>query len=145
MLSEFGEAVGIPELTFDDDGCCCLSFDDAVVNFELDDETGLLYLYADVGAVPDPPDTALYEMLLEADYLHRETAGGTLGIDKAAGVVALVYQIPYDILELSQFETILDNFINMVEHWTDRIGEFHAGEEAESNPHETEPPGGLRA
>ena len=48
-LAALGLQVGITDLGLDDAGCCVLSFDSTVVNFEADEETHRLFLYADVG------------------------------------------------------------------------------------------------
>ena len=142
LLNGFGEKVGISDLNFDENGYCCLFFDEIVCNMELDEEAELLFMYTSVGEVPAEGKEAFYEVLLEANYFYRQTAGATLGIDRDAGLVVLAYQISFAGLDYHQFEKTIENFVNVSESWINRIGgSFESPEGPESGDR---PPMGIR-
>jgi hypothetical protein len=130
ILAEFGKGIGIPQLAFDEGGYCCLFFDEIVVNLELDEETEQLSLYSNVGDLPEDVKPGFYEALLEANYFFRNTGGATLGIDRNARLVALVYRVSYPTLNLVQFERIIENFVNVTETWIRKVRELDAPGEA---------------
>jgi len=84
-LTDFGKLIGIPDLEFDEHGYCCLFIDDVTLNLEYDSDSGHLLVYAHMGLLPDVPSLGMYEMLLEANFFCRDTAGATLGIDRQRG------------------------------------------------------------
>jgi len=126
VLSDFGKAVGIEELALDENGYCCLKFDDTVVNVEASAESGQLFLYTNLGEIPPEKREAFYEMLLEANFFYKLTAGGVIGIDKDANIVSLAYQTPCAGLESRRFEKMLENFISVAETWSQKLKEFQA-------------------
>lgn len=121
LLSEFGRHVGLPDLILDDEGYCCLLFDDLVVNIEVHEDSGMLYLYSRVGDLPGEDAPAVYGMLLEANYLYRGTAGCVLGLDRAKKHVALAYQFPYRFLDVPGLEKTLENFLLITERWRKKL------------------------
>ncbi len=124
ILKEFGKKVGLSELSLDENGYCCLSFDDVVLNIELDENSELLFVYSNLGDLPENSRESFYEMLLCANCLYRETQGGVLGVDKDASIVVYSYQIPVRALDELKFERIIENFVNMAEFWTEKIKGF---------------------
>lgn len=125
LLSSFGKVIGIPGLKFDEDNYCCLLFDDVCINLELDERTGQLCINAPLGPIPEDADPVFFEMLLEANYFFRQTGGATLGMNRAANVIHLVYQIPAAGLDLVQFEQIMENLISIAETWMEKIRTGH--------------------
>ena len=121
LLKDFGENVGIPGLALDDSGCCCLSFDDLLVNVEYNDQTRQFFLSAHIGDLPAEGREALYERLLSANYFFRDTQGATLAIDKPSNRVLLVFQAPASALDATIFSNTVRNFIQTTEQWRDRV------------------------
>jgi len=144
VMKEFGKDIDLPELSFDDAGYCCLSFDEIVVNLEVDEPSGHLFFYSNVGNLPEEGRAEFYEILLEANFLYRETAGGILGIDKELNGVVLAYKVPFSGLDLPQFSRVMGNFIGMVELWTERIQRAAHGQEQERSSVDPYPKG-IRA
>ena len=130
-LKAFGEKVGIPEMGFDEDGYCCLFFDDLVINLEIDEETERLFFYSNIGELADKKSEKFYEMLLEANFLFRETEGAVIGIDTQGNVVCLCYQMPLKLVNEETFEAVLENFVNLTERWTQKIRDFTLEDSAE--------------
>lgn len=144
VLSEFGKGIGIPHLCFDDRGYCCISFDEVVVNMELDKASERLFFYSRVGALSGNALPELYEMLLEANCLYRGTFGGCLGIDRELKAVVLAYQIPVSQVDLPQFHRILENFVNAAELWVQKIDRLSVAQTDEPPAELSIPPEGIR-
>jgi hypothetical protein len=121
LVKEFGDGIGLPDLTLDENGYCCLFFDEIGVNIELDETGERLFLYVNVGDLPSEKNPALYEMLLEANLMFSRTGGATLGIDKENALVALACTIPLLGLDKRTFERRLESFIAMAENWQGKI------------------------
>ncbi len=143
-LAKFGSNIGIPDLAFDENGYCCLSFDDIVVNIEADADNGVLFFYSNVGELPPETNIDLYEMLLEENFLYRGTGGGILGIDKDTNIIAYAYQIPFELVSTSKFEQILENFVNLTEDITKRIEEMARSSVKKDKTEEIPPPLGMK-
>ena len=135
LLQELGQALGIGELPFDEAGYCALQVDDFVVHIERDQATQSILLHAQVAPL-GPASAALYEQLLEANFCHRFTAGGTLGIDRERGVISLAMRLHLQGLPLSDLTRRMEAFLEACEHWIRqlRAPEAPAAEVAISRP-----------
>lgn len=123
LLNGLGAYLGLGEITLDDEGRCSMAFDSVVVNFESEDDGHTLLLYSDVGDPPRPGDAnaAFYEELLKANFFNLGTGGGTLGMDRDAGFIALAHRLPAAAITVPQLEGILERFVNLAEAWTRKI------------------------
>ena len=121
ILASFGESLGISNLKFDEDNYCCLLFDEVCINLEADVKTGQIFFNSPLGPIPENGDQAFFEMLLEANYFYRETGGASLAMNRDANIVQLIYSIPYQGLDLVQFEQIMESLVNLSESWTQKI------------------------
>jgi hypothetical protein len=121
LLSDFGKSVGIPELTFDDTGSCMMSFDDTLVNMQMDEDTDHLYLYGLVGEIPENDRLSFYETALEANRSLAESGGAVFAIDKEIEIdkeidaLLICNKISFAGLELGKFEHFLERFVNTAE------------------------------
>ena len=146
LLKEFGSRIGIEGLSLDRNGFCCLFFDDIAVNVEVPADSDQVFFYVNLGEIPRANAAELFEKLLEANHLYRKTAGGTIGIDKAADVISLAYQCPIQVLDIGRLEKILENFVNTAEFWLKELRAFQFGESTADAPTATAPaPMGIRA
>ncbi len=124
LLNDFGKNLDISDLSFDENGYCCLILDDFVINLEVADNGDIIYFYSNVGETPSDNREAFYEMLLQANFLFCQTNGATLGISREANFVLLSYQVNTSGLDLSRFTRIVENFANTVEMWSNKLSEF---------------------
>ena len=138
-LTEFGKTCGLPELAFDDAGYCCLSFDDVTVNLETDANGERLLLYAGLGQIGPDTEPDLLASLLDANFFLRGTGGGTLGVDRATGSVALVQTFSSSEITANRLEAAAKNFVDLAESWMIRLAEaghggVSAGDDAVAAP-----------
>ena len=126
LMRALGAGVGIPELALDEAHCCTLAFDAVVVNFELEESSGQLFLYASLGAMPAAGSSALYEQLLDGNLLWKDTGGATLGLDREGKRVVLQQGLLVEHLAEVEFEAAVERFVDMAEAWTRRVSEAAA-------------------
>lgn len=119
LLTDFGNTLGLDSLTLDEEGYCCLKFDDLMVNFErVNEEDALLLVYAPLGQMPENAPASVYAQLLQANYFFVGTGGGTLGLSEDGNVVALVQILDISRMEVLGLEEVLQNFVNAADIWS---------------------------
>jgi hypothetical protein len=128
MLRDFGEGLGLPDFGLDEYGFSSLVIDEILLNLETDESNESIMIYANVGKIPVEGSLEFYELLLEADFFSKGTAGATLGIDKRANIVILAYLLPTNGLSLHRFHRTIENFTNMAEWWSEKIAAFGSQE-----------------
>jgi hypothetical protein len=120
LMRALGADVGIPDLALDEAHCCTLAFDSVVVNFELDESSEQLFLYASLGPMP-AAGSRVYEQLLEGNLLWKDTGGATLSLDREGGRVMLHQGLPAARLSEVDFKAAVEQFVNVAEAWTQRV------------------------
>lgn len=79
LISEVGDAAGIPFLALDEQGACALTFDDKIcVNLRYQENDERILVYSVMGA-PKSPD-AVYRQLLQANLFWRAARGATFSL-----------------------------------------------------------------
>ncbi len=130
LFRQFGQTIGLPELTPDNDGYCCLSFDELVVHFQADaQEDDTLLMFSRLGEIDDEEPSALYRDLLAANLFWGGTAGATLGVEPDTKMVVLATKLSLRTLDNVHFEELLKNFIDVAEQWQKKIAQFTSTDE----------------
>ncbi len=116
-LKVLGDKFNIAHLNEMQDGRYVIHTPDFEINLEEAESTGSVFFYAKIGEAPDQGCIDLYSRLLEGNFFSRETAGASLGIDRASQTILLSIRI--SVLELSDqhFEERLLNFVDAVDYW----------------------------
>ena len=124
LLREFGQSIDLPELAFDDEDCCTLTFDDLAVVLSYRREQEKLCLYTDVGLIEHASRETLLG-LLEANALHRFVGDGVIGVcpDDEGRAYVVVYSMLLDAesLNLARLDRALRGFLEMAETWRDKV------------------------
>ena len=130
LIREFGQSIDLPELAFDDEDCCALTFDDLAVMLSCRRKQEKLCVYSDVGVIERAPADLLLK-LLEANALHRSVGDGVIGVcpDDERHVYVVVYSALFDAdsLDLARFDRALHDFVEMAETWRERISDLVLG------------------
>ena len=122
LLQEFGNTLGLEQLTLDASGYCCLHFDQVIVNLEvLDDSHALLLVYSPIGKMRDPNDLALVQELLKANHFFAATAGATLGLGEDLRTISLSKLVETASLDITLLERLLNAFVAVAEYWSKRV------------------------
>lgn len=117
LLKEFGATIELNDLSLDEEQRCNLFFDEIPVSIELSSDEKYVYMYSYIGDVPLADSETFGLKLLEANYLYLNTHRCSLGVHGTSRKVALIYHERMRGLELPDFESALEEFINTAEYW----------------------------
>lgn len=95
--------------------------DDLMVLVQFDEAKGGLVLTCDLGA-PTPGDrTALYQLLLQANYHWKSTGGVRLAINGPGGDVFQVFEVPVDGSDVARLSAIVAAYADTAKAWREII------------------------
>jgi Tir chaperone protein (CesT) family len=97
-----------------------------VVDFELDESGGQLFLYASLGARPAAGSSGLYEQLLAGNLFWKDTGGATPGLDREGDRVVLLQSLPAERVSEADLKVAVERFVDVAEAWTRRVSEVVA-------------------
>jgi len=124
-ISNYGKEVGLPELKFDEEGICSLSFDSRInVDIVYRKEQDQCILAAPIGDVPVENKEEYFRKLLVANVFGLENAGAVIGLDEDKNSIVLSYTFIASTFSFDLFKTVLGNFVNMVENWQEKLREM---------------------
>jgi hypothetical protein len=124
LLAELGRAVAIPDLAFDDEGYCCLSFDETILNLEFRNDRRDFLIYAPIGRVEAHPPPDYLGRLMQAGYAASLANGGGIGLDHVAGAVMFVHTIPLRGLTPGDFTEEIRRLVERIETWQRVVDEL---------------------
>lgn len=129
LLADFGESIGIPQLGFDDKGCCCLVFDNQILaNIAFEERLARLVLFSYLGQVRRS-GARTYAGMLEGNFFWQGTGGATLSIEGGSGSAVLIQALPLATLDAETFHKTMEDFVNTAEHWIGRLRLLAEGDE----------------
>jgi hypothetical protein len=106
-------------LALDDNTECFLTFESGVVvMFYFEPEIGALIINLPIAKMPQTArreEVALE--LLFGNYSWNLTEGGTLGVDRTTGMIALSYLIPLPLEHAAQLSHIVQKLAGVAGHW----------------------------
>jgi len=117
VLSEFGRAVGVPNLAFDPNHHCTLASASVELEIQHKPHADELLLAAVVGKVPPDPTPECLAGLLELSLARALQRNGTLGIDRSAGTIVYVDRCKVGGLSSKTLERRIRSLIAAVEAW----------------------------
>lgn len=115
FLSQLCQKLGVENIEFDEDGYCCVGFDDVILNIEHEKEKRDLLIYAEIVDLPGQPQSAYLMRILEVNYASLLMTPGAIGVDTQARKVMFVEHIPLLGLTYDAFEKALQSIVNRVE------------------------------
>lgn len=124
LMEAFGMDVGIGALEPDFDRVCRVDIDGMRVSFLEMPQSGQLVTWAAVCEPPPEGREQLYQMLMEAMFMGRETGGGAFSVDAETGSVYLHRFDALQTMDLDSFKAMLEKFANVLENWRRRVADF---------------------
>lgn len=121
ILQRLGQEVGISGLGFNPNGGCTLDLGDRFVHLELHRQSYQLSMYTTVAVLPTPVPVHLLELMMRANYFTLRTAGATLGLDGAEGMVVLYLRIDTAALAYERFIERFESFVEASDYWALRL------------------------
>lgn len=138
LIADLGASMGLEELRPDEEGRVNLMFDDIPVSIEASSREGSVSIYSLIDQLPADMNCGnLHARLLDANYIHRETDGATLGVDAATRNVVLIREENLAVMSPGLFAACLERFINLAEHWRRVV--YEAYQESDAPPPDAEP------
>ncbi len=121
-LLNYGKEIGLPDLNFNEKGICSLSFDSKInIDIVYRKEQDQCIFAAPIGDVLASGQENFFKRLLIANAFGIENAGAIIGIDEEKNSVVLSYTFIASTFSFDLFKVVLNNFVNMVEEWQDKL------------------------
>ena len=114
LLSDFGKYIGLPGLTFGEQGFVGLMFDDHALNILYDGSRNSFVFYGPLGAIPSDDSRFFRRLLAECHYsvFHGE---GALTIDEQHDQVVWSDVVPLADLTQDHFQERLKAAVDQIE------------------------------
>ncbi|MFL9950751.1 CesT family type III secretion system chaperone [Paraburkholderia agricolaris] len=122
-LAGLGALIGIPDLTFDDDGISHLKGDkQQQLAIKRDDRNFRFVVVGLVAlALPEWLDRAVIEELLALGLSPLREDGAGVGLDSSSGAIVLHQSFRLDQNDAEQLRDGLVQFIRLQTHWSERL------------------------
>jgi Tir chaperone protein (CesT) family len=122
LFAGLGETIGLPELKLDDDGYLCIIDDDGVVlNIDHFEDQDCLVLTSTAAEIADEKRLEVYDEMLKANFLWKETAGTTLCVDPSGRNAMLAVSITAGDLDLPKLINVVGHMHALTWAWSERI------------------------
>ncbi len=117
------EMIPVP-VVLDEKGHALIPVNGVSINMEYDERREKLYLYASLGSVPEGTPSAVYEAMLEADFMGADTAGGHIGLHGPTRILAYSLSLDMARLDVREMTNAFNLFVSNVAEWTVRVEEL---------------------
>ena len=134
FLEKVAWEAGLEGLVPTEDGLLQLKAGDIEMGMQFIPSVNKIFLYTEVGYLPEEAPSSLYRTLLCDQAAGYRTGGGSFAIVKSTGT--LIYQLVYDInpAEPAAFAQLLVNVLEFTEEWQNKLAAMLNGEEDNSSP-----------
>ena len=124
LISQFAAQLGVTDFALDDENVARLQADDMTLAFMEVPERNALLTWCEVATPPPEKLEQLYRLLLEASFMGRATQGAAFSLDR--DTVYLHRVDPLVNLDANSLSEIVEDFLDLVEHWRGVIAAFRA-------------------
>ena len=134
FLEKVAFEAGLEKLVPSEDGLLQLKAGDIEMGMQFIPSVNKIFLYTEVGYLPDNAPASLYRTLLCDQAAGYRTGGGSFAIVKSTS--NLIYQLVYDIdpAEPASFAQLLANVLDFTGEWQGKLEAMLNGEEDTSSP-----------
>ncbi|WP_077072534.1 type III secretion system chaperone [Mailhella massiliensis] len=116
LLRALAPALGLPEITQQEDSSCLLVIDDFEVSLRHLPGSDAVMMFTVVAPLPEKGRETLYAALLDANTFFHETQGFTLAAREDTGVT-LQGVMSMRVLDDGNIATWVQNFVDIAEMW----------------------------
>ena len=124
IMKAFGGQFGLSGLAADRDGVYGLDVDGMTVSVMEAAEKGKVVMWARVGDLPSEGAGAFSRQLLEAMAPDDAADGSVLSVEAESKAVYLHRMDDLATLDLDSFKAVLSKFVDRLEDWRNRLGDF---------------------
>jgi hypothetical protein len=127
LLQSIGRLLGLPDLAWDEQHSCTLSFgDDVHLTLYPDEEQADLTMYTLVGELPAQAPLAVWSELMAANLFGKGTGGATLGYEPDSQWVYLSRRLPAEGLTAQRWLGEMKAFVGACRQWQSRWSQLLA-------------------
>ncbi len=133
-LTNYGKEIGLPNLQFNEEGMCSLSFDSSIdVDIVYKKDLDLCIFASPIIDIPSTGQENFFRRLLTENVFGIATAGSTFGIEEEKNRIILSYTFIASTFSFDLFKTVLGNFVDLVEEWKKKCEDFQLDYESSSD------------
>ena len=104
LMAELARAADIADLAIEDDRYACLTIDDTfALHIRFEEGANEIYLFSNLGEIPEAAEATLCRRFLDANYLWQETGGGTISVYWPEREAVLAHCQSIDVLDPARF------------------------------------------
>ena len=122
LIAEMGEEIDLPDLALDDDGYVCIVNENGVVvNIDHFEAQDLLVMYTTIGEIVEERRFEVYDEMLKANFLWRDTMGMTLAVSPDGAHALLMANFTVADLDITQLLNMYATVCEMTWSWAMRF------------------------
>jgi hypothetical protein len=127
LLQALGRLLGLPDLAWDEQLSCTLSFgDDVHLTLYADDERPDLTIYTLIGELPAEAPADVWRALMEANLFGKGTGGATLGYEPDSQWVYLTRRLPAEGLTAQHWLNEIQEFVAACRQWQTQLPQLQS-------------------
>lgn len=104
LMQEYGQTV-----SFINQDTAVLSIADTLINIEQHNEQ--LFCYTSLGVLPSDAGAALYDILLQENFLGLATRGGHIGVHKDTRIITYSVTLDFATVDAYKLRNCIENFV----------------------------------
>ncbi len=122
ILQALRTLLGLPDLTFNEDGVCCIYIPGELeIQIEWDPDSRKLIALGSIGPLGDDPDGSLARSLLAANFLFSGTRGESLSLEPDTRKVFLCAAFSVANESAAPLIDWFEGFVDTAQHWRQRL------------------------
>ena len=124
LLATIRKQTGLDMLVPDDDGLLTFRVDDQYnISLQFLENSAKILCFVEVATLPSDAGVAVYRDLLGGSLFGKDTAGGYFAMEQESNAVIYNYMFYFEKVaaEPESFVETLENILQLVDIWTDRI------------------------
>ena len=142
FLETIRKQTGLDMLVPDDDGLLSFRVDDEYnINLQFLEVSAKILCFVENATLPSDADVAIYRDLLAGCLFGKETAGGYFALEKESNTIIYNYVFDFNTAaaDPENFVETLENILQLVDIWADRINGKLGGEPSEDKQNDDAP------
>lgn len=128
LLNAFGITIGLDGLSLDDQGYCCLRFDDLDTHLQYDQESDHLVVFARLGKLEEEAKADGCAWMMAANLFWAGTNGATLALQPSVNLVFIQAKVLVQGLESERFQSWMEAFVGAADRWVGNLEKLNTGE-----------------
>lgn len=135
LLANIAHDLSLPFLTLNDNQTCHFMNENGVNHFiEVNETSGMFYLFADMGFLPEENQSEILSLLLEENNPSNGNMGINFFIDSTSQSIFLYYCCPISFLDELTLANIIDNFLIITTNRAEQLDQARSAKVLDDMP-----------